>query len=92
MDGALGLPSPVDRDRRKMVVMDSPQFACGVQVDDLLDVFYLVSTDINPISSVAGGVGREYLRGTATREERMFSFIDLSALLTNGSLAVIENP
>jgi purine-binding chemotaxis protein CheW len=90
--GVLGLPPLRELPGRKVVVMSDPWLAGGVLVDELLDVLYLNGTELGSSPRTLGEVGREHLRGTAMHGTRMFTLIDLPALLTHGDLTVNETP
>lgn len=88
----LGLPASRDHANRKVVVMDDASLAGGVLVDELMDVHSLSPSDLSPIPHALRGSGQEHLRGAAMHETRMFSLIDLPALLMHGDLTVNETP
>ncbi len=92
VSGALTLTPPVEQSNRKVVVMENREFGAGILVDDLLDVLSLRQDDICPVPHSIRDVRQEHRRGTAVHGARMFSLIDVPALLANGSLAVNENP
>ncbi len=93
---ALGLPPRSDVEDRQLMVMQDPQLAAGVIVDELLNVLYLPVADVDSLPSTnrkgANELGRDHLRGTTTHGSRTLTLIDLPALLKHESLHVNENP
>ncbi len=81
--------TPSDSPPQAMIV-HLDDLVVGVLVDEVFDVMYLSPTEIAPLSTSAHSGGEEYLRGTASYQERLMGILDLGKILIQGGLEVDE--
>jgi purine-binding chemotaxis protein CheW len=88
--GILNLSTPSIETGAKAVVVGVDDIVAGLPVDEVLDVMYLSSSELNSVPVAVNANSHEYLQGTASYSEKMMSVIDLSKILTDGKLVVNE--
>lgn len=88
--GILNLSASSLETGNKAVVVGIDDIVAGLPVDEVLDVMYLSSSDLNSVPVAVDSKSHEYLQGTASYSEKIMSVIDLAKLLSNGSLVVNE--
>lgn len=74
----------------KAVVVDVEGIIAALPVDEIFDVMYLKSSDLNLVPTAVSGNSNEYLRGTVFDREKILGILNMSAILTRNELAVNE--
>jgi len=78
----LGLPTAApDAASNRLVIVDAGDGACGLLVDVIASVVRLRPGSIEPCPQGIGGASQEYLAGIGREGERLFTVLDLGALL-----------
>lgn len=77
----LGLPAPAAPVAAKIVIVDAGDGPCGLLVDRITSVVRLRPGSIEPCPQGLGGEHAEYLAGIGRDGERLFTVLDLGALL-----------
>jgi purine-binding chemotaxis protein CheW len=72
------------------VVVQVDDIVAGLPVDQVLEMAYLNSADLKPVSGIFSELGEQYIQGTAFLQEKMLRVLDLPKLFTEGGLAVNE--
>lgn len=72
------------------VVVQIDDFVAGLPVDQVLEMAYLNSADMTPLSGILSDFGEQYIRGTAFFQEKILRILDLPKLFTQGELVVNE--
>lgn len=72
------------------VVVQVDDIVVGLPVDQVLEMTYLNSADMIPLSGILSDFGEQYLRGTAFFQEKMLRVLDLPKIFTQGELTVNE--
>lgn len=72
------------------VVVQVDDFVAGLPVDQVLEMAYLNSADMTPLSGILSDFGEQYIRGTAFFQEKILRILDLPKLFTQGELVVNE--
>jgi purine-binding chemotaxis protein CheW len=88
----LNLPAVPVRVGSKVVVVQVDDIVAGLPVDQVLEMVDLNSGDMTPLTGILSDLSEQYLRGTAFFQEKMLRVLDLPKLLTQGGLAVNEQP
>lgn len=88
--GTLNLSTTSVKVGSKAVVIGVDDIVAGLPVDDVFDVMYLSSSDLNPVPIAIDSSNNNYLRGTALYCEKTMSVLDLSKLLNKSGLVVNE--
>lgn len=82
---------PIDTSpKAKAIVVRQDELTVGLAVDDIFDVVYLNPTQISAVPIAIRSTGDDYLQGVAAYRDKMMSIINLSKILTTGTLAVNE--
>jgi purine-binding chemotaxis protein CheW len=74
----------------KVVIADTGDIHAGIVVDEIFDVVYLKPMDITPVPSVAGAIGKKFIKGTAPYGNQMMAMLDLEEILRWEGLVVNE--
>jgi purine-binding chemotaxis protein CheW len=78
----LGLPTaPPPEGTGRIVIVDAGEGACGLLVDAVASVVRLRPGSIEPCPQGIGGASQEYLAGIGREGDRLFTVLDLGALL-----------
>lgn len=78
----LGLPSaPPAEGTGRIVIVDAGDGPCGLLVDAVASVVRLRPGSIEPCPQGIGGASQEYLAGIGREGDRLFTVLDLGALL-----------
>ena len=88
----LNLPAVPVSVGSKVVVVQVDDIVAGLPVDQVLEMVDLNSADMTPLTGILSDLSEQYLRGTAFFQEKMLRVLDLPKLLTQGGLAVNEQP
>jgi purine-binding chemotaxis protein CheW len=84
----LGLPSAPPADGAgRIVIVDAGDGPCGLLVDAVASVVRLPPGSIEPCPQGIGGASQEYLAGIGREGDRLFTVLDLGALLRRPSAA-----
>jgi purine-binding chemotaxis protein CheW len=86
----LNLASNSVKTGSKAVVVEHQDILAALPVDEVLDVMYLGSSDINLVPLAASSNGEEYLRGTVYYQQKVLGILNLSAIFDKGGLVVNE--
>lgn len=76
----LGLPQ-ADSNEAKIAVIEAEGQTIGVIVDGVSEVATVSAAQVDPPSSVAGGVEADYVLGVARRGDRLVTLLDLGMVL-----------
>jgi purine-binding chemotaxis protein CheW len=88
----LNLPAVPVSVGSKVVIVQVDDIVAGLPVDQVLEMVDLNSADMTPLTGILSDLSEQYLRGTAFFQEKMLRVLDLPKLLTQGGLAVNEQP
>ncbi len=81
----LGLPDPRPVEGEgKVVIVDAGDGPCGIHVDRVASVVRLSPGSIEPCPQGIAGQRAEYLAGIGRDGDRLFTVLDLGALLRRG--------
>lgn len=84
----LGLPgAPPAGDAGRIVIVDAGEGTCGLLVDAVASVVRLPPGAIEPCPQGIGGSRAEYLAGIGRDDDRLFTVLDLGALLRRAPVA-----
>jgi purine-binding chemotaxis protein CheW len=84
----LGLvPAPAGERQGKIVIVDAGEGRCGLLVDRVASVVRLLPGSIEPCPQGIAGQRSEFLAGIGRMGERLFTVIELDALLRRGGRA-----
>ncbi len=72
------------------VVVQVDDIVAGLPVDQVLEMAYLNSADMTPLSGIQSEFGEQYFQGTALFQEKLLKVLDLGKIFTQGKLAVNE--
>lgn len=86
----LNLPTPPVKIGSEAVVVQLDDIVAGLPVDRVLEMVYLNSADMTPLSGNLSDISEQYIRGTAFFQEKILKVLDLSKIFTQGRLAVNE--
>ncbi|HEY9635931.1 MAG TPA: chemotaxis protein CheW [Coleofasciculaceae cyanobacterium] len=86
----LNLPSTPISIGSEVVVVQVDDIVAGFPVDQVLEMAYLNSADMAPLSGILSDFGEQYIRGTALFQEKMLKVLDLPKIFTQGELVVNE--
>ncbi len=77
----LGLPAGAPSGDRRVVIVDAGEGSCGLLVDRVASVVRLRAGTIEPCPQGIGGAHADCLAGIGREESRIFTVLDLGALL-----------
>jgi purine-binding chemotaxis protein CheW len=77
----LGLPPSLAAETGRVVIVDDGGGPCGLLVDGVANVVRLPRGSIEPCPQGIGGQGADCLAGIGRDEDRLFTLLDLGALL-----------
>jgi purine-binding chemotaxis protein CheW len=82
----LGLPAPEGGPpaSARMVIVDAGEGPCGLLVDAVASVVRLAPGSIEPCPTGLGGAAADCLAGIGRERDRLFTLLDLAALLRRG--------
>jgi purine-binding chemotaxis protein CheW len=86
----LNLPTSPINVGSNVVVVQVDDIVAGLPVDQVLEMVYLNSADMAPLSGILSDSGEQYLQGTAFFQEKMLKVLDLPKIFIQGGLAVNE--
>lgn len=86
----LNLPTAPVRVGSPTVVVEVNDIVAGLPVDQVLEMAYLNSADMTPLSGIQSDLGQQYLRGSAVFQEKILRVLDLPKIFTQGGLVVNE--
>lgn len=86
----LNLPTAPVRVGSPTVVVEVNDIVAGLPVDQVLEMAYLNSADMTPLSGIQSDLGQQYLRGIAVFQEKTLRVLDLPKIFTQGGLVVNE--
>ncbi len=86
----LNLPTPPVKIGSEAVVVQLDDIVAGLPVDRVLEMVYLNSADMTPLSGILSDMSEQYVRGTAFFQEKILKVLDLPKIFTQGRLAVNE--
>jgi len=86
----LNLPTTPVRVGSPTVVVEVNDIVAGLPVDQVLEMAYLNSTDMIPLSGILPNLAEQYLRGSASFQEKTLRVLDLTKIFTQGGLVVNE--
>ncbi len=86
----LNLPTPPIRIGSQAVVVQVDDIVAGLPVDQVLEMAYLNTAELTPLSGSLSEMGEQYLQGTTAFQEKMLRVLDLAKIFTQGELAVNE--
>lgn len=72
----------------KAMVVQIDDVVAGVAIDEVFDVIYLRSSEIEAIPIAVNFAGKEYLRGATSYREKLMAILDLPEMIASGELAV----
>ncbi|MEM7065861.1 MAG: chemotaxis protein CheW [Cyanobacteria bacterium P01_B01_bin.77] len=85
---ALNLPQPKTEAAIKAVIIDVDDIVAGIAVDQVLDVVYLLSSDISPMPTAIPKRRQTFFQGVTRYYQKTLSILDLSKILSHGGLVV----
>lgn len=81
----LGLPGPTPEvGQGRIVIVDDGEGPCGLLVDMVASVVRLAHGSIEPTPQGIGGAAADCLAGIGRERNRLFTVLDLAALLRRG--------
>lgn len=86
----LNLPTAPVRVGSPTVVVEVNDIVAGLPVDQVLEMAYLNSADMTPLSGIQSNFGEQYMRGSAVFQEKPLRVLDLPKIFTQGGLVVNE--
>jgi purine-binding chemotaxis protein CheW len=86
----LNLPTTPVRVGSPTVVVEVNDIVAGLPVDQVLEMAYLNSADITPLSGILPDLADPYIRGSAFFQEKELRVLDLPKIFTQGGLVVNE--
>jgi purine-binding chemotaxis protein CheW len=86
----LNLPTIPVRVGSPTVVVEVNDIVAGLPVDQVLEMAYLNSADMTPLSGIQSDFGEQYMRGSAVFQEKTLRVLDLPKIFTQGGLVVNE--
>lgn len=86
----LNLPTAPVRVGSPTVVVEVNDIVAGLPVDQVLEMAYLNSADITPLSGILPDLAEQYMRGSAFFQEKKLKVLDLPKIFTQGGLVVNE--
>lgn len=86
----LNLPTAPIRVGSPTVVVEVNDIVAGLPVDQVLEMAYLNSADMTPLSGMQSDFGEQYLRGNAVFQEKTLRVLDLPKIFTQSGLVVNE--
>ena len=86
----LNLPPIPVRVGSPTVVVEVNDIVAGLPVDQVLEMAYLNSADMTPLSGIRSDFGEQYMRGSAVFQEKRMRVLDLPKIFTQGGLVVNE--
>ncbi len=86
----LNLPTASIRIGSQVVVVQVDDIVAGLPVDQVLEMIYLNSADITPLSGILSDFGEECIRGNAFFQEKILKVLDLPKIFRQGELVVNE--
>lgn len=86
----LNLPTAPIRVGSPTVVVEVNDIVAGLPVDQVLEMAYLNSDDMTPLSGIQSDFSEQYLRGNAVFQEKTLRVLDLPKIFTQGGLVVNE--
>lgn len=86
----LNLPTAPIRIGSPTVVVEVNDIVAGLPVDQVLEMAYLNSADITPLSGILPDLAEQYMRGSAFFQEKKLRVLDLPKIFTQGGLVVNE--
>ncbi len=86
----LNLPTIPVRVGSPTVVVEVNDIVAGLPVDQVLEMAYLNSADMTPLSGIRSDFGEQYMRGSAVFQEKRMRVLDLPKIFTQGGLVVNE--
>jgi purine-binding chemotaxis protein CheW len=86
----LNLPTTPVRVGSPTVVVEVNDIVAGLPVDQVLEMAYLNSADITPLSGILPDLAEPYIRGSAFFQEKELRVLDLPKIFTQGGLVVNE--
>ncbi|MEM9274816.1 MAG: chemotaxis protein CheW [Cyanobacteria bacterium P01_F01_bin.143] len=84
----LNLPKTKQTETSQAIIIQTEDISVGIMVDEVFDVIYLAPELMNVAPTAIHPERRQFIRGTASYGESMFSAIDLSKIFTQGNLVV----
>ncbi|WP_373540247.1 chemotaxis protein CheW [Chamaesiphon sp.] len=75
--------------RQELVVLQIDDFQVGIGVDRVFDVFYLASTQIDPLPIASTSQLRKYLRGVTKYADKSLYLVEIKELIDREFLAVV---
>ncbi|OQY28227.1 MAG: hypothetical protein B6244_07850 [Candidatus Cloacimonetes bacterium 4572_55] len=92
--GILNMPMTDVQHQGKVIVVQTTDneeiLRVGILVDQVFDVIYARSKDIDTIPAAIKSISEKYLKGTVPYEDKILTVIDLKNILTKGELVVDE--
>jgi purine-binding chemotaxis protein CheW len=86
----LNLPTAPIRVGSPTVVVEVNDIVAGLPVDQVLEMAYLNSADMTPVSGILSNFAEQYMRGSASFQEKTLRVLDLPKIFTQGGLVVNE--
>lgn len=68
-------------EKARIIVVEGESGQVGLVVDEVCEVGTLDGSSIEPPPSLVGGVGSDYVRGVARRDDRLIALLDLDRTL-----------
>ncbi|MBE9126288.1 chemotaxis protein CheW [Coleofasciculus sp. LEGE 07092] len=86
----LNLPTHPVKIGSEAVVVQLDDIVAGLPVEQVLEMVYLNSADMTPLSGNVSDISEQYVRGTAFFQEKILKVLDIPKIFTQGRLAVNE--
>ncbi|MDJ0508453.1 MAG: chemotaxis protein CheW [Crocosphaera sp.] len=86
----LNLPTNSEKTISKAVVVEVDDLVAALPIDQVFDVMYLPQKNINPVPIAIESGKQNYVLGTASYAQKIFSILDLSKIFLQGNLEVNE--
>lgn len=88
----LDLPGAGLREAGQVMVAALGELSVGIVVDQVFDIIYLKSADLDPVPTAIRKANEPYLKGTAPYGGKVMTVLNLANLLSSESLVVAEEP
>jgi purine-binding chemotaxis protein CheW len=88
----LGLAPPAGEGEGKIVIVDAGEGPCGLAVDRIASVVRLLPGTIEPCPQGIAGQRGEFIAGIGREADRLFTVLDVAALLRRAPLRAEGHP